>query len=207
MQGFRRVRAAADQPPAPGLRRGWIHASPRHGATIEPPRPPAGAHCDRTLAKLDPPVRRALRMGVHGMAAASGVWVAARLARPRGRPERIGEAGGRRRRAHPPARHGSHDQGGEPYYIRELKRRLSVLAIVDARVGTASDACVTMEQGVDGVLMNTAIASAADPVTMARAMRLVTANAALNRTSGRPNPTVRQANRRTRSCPAHRGRC
>ena len=59
-----------------------------------------------------------------------------------------------------------------PYYLREIKRRLSVPVIVDAGVGTASDACVTMEQGVDGVLMNTAIASAADPVAMARAMRL-----------------------------------
>lgn len=59
-----------------------------------------------------------------------------------------------------------------PYYIREIKRRLSVPVIVDAGVGTASDACITMEQGVDGVLMNTAIAAAADPVGMARAMRL-----------------------------------
>ena len=59
-----------------------------------------------------------------------------------------------------------------PYYIREIKRRLSVPIIVDAGVGTASDACVTMEQGVDGVLMNTAIAAAEDPVGMARAMKL-----------------------------------
>ena len=59
-----------------------------------------------------------------------------------------------------------------PYYIREIKRRLSVPIIVDAGVGTASDACVTMEQGVDGVLMNTALAAADDPVGMARAMRL-----------------------------------
>ena len=59
-----------------------------------------------------------------------------------------------------------------PYYIREIKRRLTVPVIVDAGVGTASDACVTMEQGVDGVLMNTAIAAAGDPVAMARAMRL-----------------------------------
>ena len=59
-----------------------------------------------------------------------------------------------------------------PYYIREIKRRLSVPVIVDAGVGTASDACVTMEQGVDGVLMNTAIAAASDPVGMARAMKL-----------------------------------
>ena len=59
-----------------------------------------------------------------------------------------------------------------PFYVREIKRRLSVPVIVDAGVGTASDACVTMEQGVDGVLMNTAVAAAADPVKMAAAMRL-----------------------------------
>ncbi len=43
--------------------------------------------------------------------------------------------------------------------------------IVDAGVGTASDACLTMEQGVDGILMNTALAEARDPVAMAWAMR------------------------------------
>ncbi len=59
-----------------------------------------------------------------------------------------------------------------PYYIREIKARLGVPVIVDAGVGTASDACVTMEQGVDGILMNTAIAQADDAVRMARAMRL-----------------------------------
>ncbi len=59
-----------------------------------------------------------------------------------------------------------------PYFIREIKRRCDVPVIVDAGVGTASDAGVTMEQGVDGVLMNTAIARADDPVTMAEAMRL-----------------------------------
>jgi thiazole synthase len=59
-----------------------------------------------------------------------------------------------------------------PYHIRIIKKRLSVPVIVDAGVGTASDACVTMEQGVDGILMNTAIAQADDPVAMARAMRL-----------------------------------
>jgi thiazole synthase len=59
-----------------------------------------------------------------------------------------------------------------PYSIRTIKRRLSVPVIVDAGVGTASDACVTMEQGVDGILMNTALAEAGDPVGMAGAMRL-----------------------------------
>ena len=45
-------------------------------------------------------------------------------------------------------------------------------SLVDAGVGTASDAAVAMELGCDGVLMNTAIAGAKDPVRMARAMRL-----------------------------------
>jgi thiazole synthase len=58
-----------------------------------------------------------------------------------------------------------------PYTIRSIKRRLGVPVLVDAGVGTASDACVTMEQGVDGILMNTAIAEARDPALMAAAMR------------------------------------
>ena len=58
-----------------------------------------------------------------------------------------------------------------PFAIRTIKHRLSVPIIVDAGVGTASDACVTMEQGVDGILMNTGIAAAQDPVRMAVAMR------------------------------------
>jgi thiazole synthase len=59
-----------------------------------------------------------------------------------------------------------------PYFVREIKRRLDCPVIVDAGVGTASDACVTMEQGVDGILMNTAVAEAKAPVRMAHAMRL-----------------------------------
>ena len=58
-----------------------------------------------------------------------------------------------------------------PYYVREIKRRLAVPVVVDAGVGTASDACVAMEQGVDGVLMNTAIAAARDPARMGGAMK------------------------------------
>jgi thiazole synthase len=61
-----------------------------------------------------------------------------------------------------------------PYSIRTIKQRLSVPVIVDAGVGTASDACLVMEQGVDGILMNTALAEARDPVSMAQAMRLAT---------------------------------
>src|SRR5207247_3089998 len=59
-----------------------------------------------------------------------------------------------------------------PFSVRTIKRRLRVPVVVDAGVGTASDACLTMEQGVDGILMNTAIAAARDPVAMGRAMRL-----------------------------------
>jgi len=58
-----------------------------------------------------------------------------------------------------------------PYTIRTIKNRLQVPVLVDAGVGTASDACITMEQGVDGILMNTAIAEAQDPALMATAMR------------------------------------
>lgn len=59
-----------------------------------------------------------------------------------------------------------------PLWIRLLKSRLEVPVIVDAGVGTASDACLTMEQGVDGILMNTALAEAERPSQMAAAMRL-----------------------------------
>lgn len=72
-----------------------------------------------------------------------------------------------------------------PYSIRTIKHRLSVPVIVDAGVGTASDACITMEQGVDGILMNTAIAEAADPVAMAGAMRLAVSAGRLAYLAGR----------------------
>lgn len=61
-----------------------------------------------------------------------------------------------------------------PFNIRTIKARLGVPVIVDAGVGTASDAAVTMEQGVDGILLNTALAEAQDPVAMSRAMKLAT---------------------------------
>ncbi len=56
--------------------------------------------------------------------------------------------------------------------IRLIVEGASVPVLVDAGVGTASDAAVAMELGVDGVLMNTAIAEAKDPIRMARAMKL-----------------------------------
>ncbi len=56
--------------------------------------------------------------------------------------------------------------------IEIIKEFAGIPVIVDAGVGTASDAAVAMELGVDGVLMNTAIAGAQDPVAMAEAMKL-----------------------------------
>lgn len=59
-----------------------------------------------------------------------------------------------------------------PVTIRLIVEQAKVPVLVDAGVGTASDAAVAMELGCDGVLMNTAIAEAKDPVAMARAMKL-----------------------------------
>ncbi|MEX1369291.1 MAG: thiazole synthase, partial [Nannocystaceae bacterium] len=56
--------------------------------------------------------------------------------------------------------------------IRFIVEQATVPVIVDAGVGTASDAAVAMELGIDGVLMNTAIAQAREPERMADAMRL-----------------------------------
>jgi thiazole synthase len=61
-----------------------------------------------------------------------------------------------------------------PYSIRIIKERASVPVIVDAGVGTASDAALAMELGVDALLMNTGIAAARNPVAMAEAMKLAT---------------------------------
>lgn len=59
-----------------------------------------------------------------------------------------------------------------PYNLRIIREQCPVPLIVDAGVGTASDVAVAMELGVDGVLLNTAIAQAKHPVQMAGAMRL-----------------------------------
>jgi thiazole synthase len=68
-------------------------------------------------------------------------------------------------------------------FIREVVT--SVPVIVDAGVGTASDAAAAMELGVDGVLMNTAIAEAQDPLRMAEAMKLGVASGRLAFLAGR----------------------
>jgi thiazole synthase len=69
--------------------------------------------------------------------------------------------------------------------IRLIVEGAGVPVLVDAGVGTASDASVAMELGCDGVLMNTAIAEAKDPVTMARAMKLAVESGRLAYRAGR----------------------
>ncbi|MBI4693562.1 MAG: thiazole synthase [Gammaproteobacteria bacterium] len=71
------------------------------------------------------------------------------------------------------------------YTIREIVANANVPVIVDAGVGTASDASIAMELGCDAVLMNTAIAEARDPVLMAEAMRHAVAAGRLAHRAGR----------------------
>ncbi len=72
-----------------------------------------------------------------------------------------------------------------PNNLRIVLETVSVPVIVDAGVGTASDATLTMELGVDGVLMNTGIAGAKDAVSMARAMKLAVESGRLAYRAGR----------------------
>ncbi|HEX7849255.1 MAG TPA: sulfur carrier protein ThiS [Sphingomonas sp.] len=69
--------------------------------------------------------------------------------------------------------------------IRLIVEGAKVPVLVDAGVGTASDSAVAMELGCDGVLMNTAIAEAKDPVMMARAMKLAVESGRLAYLAGR----------------------
>ena len=69
--------------------------------------------------------------------------------------------------------------------IRLIVEGAKVPVLVDAGVGTASDAAIGMELGCDGILMNTAIAEAKDPVMMARAMKLAVESGRLAYLSGR----------------------
>jgi thiazole synthase len=72
-----------------------------------------------------------------------------------------------------------------PNNIRIIKEQSRVPVIVDAGVGTASDATIAMELGADGVLMNTAVALAQDPAAMARAMKLAVESGRLAFRAGR----------------------
>ncbi|HIJ37959.1 MAG TPA: sulfur carrier protein ThiS [Rhodospirillaceae bacterium] len=69
--------------------------------------------------------------------------------------------------------------------IRLIVEQARVPVLVDAGVGTASDAAIAMELGCDGVLMNTAIAEAKAPITMAKAMRLAVESGRLAYLAGR----------------------
>lgn len=72
-----------------------------------------------------------------------------------------------------------------PYNIKIILENVSVPVIVDAGVGSASDAAIAMELGCDGVLMNTAIAGAQDPIAMAEAMKLAVIAGRLSFKAGR----------------------
>ena len=72
-----------------------------------------------------------------------------------------------------------------PVQIRLIVEEAKVPVIVDAGVGTASDAAIAMELGCDGVLMNTAIAEAKNPILMARAMKLAVESGRLAYRAGR----------------------
>jgi thiazole synthase len=72
-----------------------------------------------------------------------------------------------------------------PYNIRIILETIKVPVIVDAGVGSASDAAIAMELGCDGVLMNTAIAGAIDPIAMAEAMKLAVLAGRLSWKAGR----------------------
>ena len=72
-----------------------------------------------------------------------------------------------------------------PYNIKIILENAQIPVIVDAGVGTASDAAIAMELGCDGVLMNTGIAGAKDPIKMAEAMRLAIESGRLAYLAGR----------------------
>lgn len=72
-----------------------------------------------------------------------------------------------------------------PYNIKIILESVKVPVIVDAGVGSASDAAIAMELGCDGVLMNTAIAGAQDPIAMAEAMKLAVLAGRLSYQAGR----------------------
>jgi len=72
-----------------------------------------------------------------------------------------------------------------PYNLRLIVEQASVPVILDAGIGTASDAALAMELGCDGVLLASAISRAADPPAMAHAMRLAVESGYLARRAGR----------------------
>ncbi len=72
-----------------------------------------------------------------------------------------------------------------PYNLRIIREKIDIPVIVDAGIGTASDAALAMELGADAILLNSAVSGAHDPVAMARAMRLGIEAGRLARRAGR----------------------
>ncbi|MFQ5784871.1 MAG: thiazole synthase [Alphaproteobacteria bacterium] len=72
-----------------------------------------------------------------------------------------------------------------PHNMRIIREQIEAPVIVDAGVGTASDVTIAMEMGCDGVLLNSAVAGARDPVSMARAVRLAVESGRLAYQAGR----------------------
>ena len=78
----------------------------------------------------------------------------------------------------------------DPAVLRLIREAVSCPVVVDAGLGTASDAAIAMELGADAVLVNTAIAGATDPITMARAFKLSVEAGHLARSAGRMVPRL-----------------
>jgi thiazole synthase len=88
------------------------------------------------------------------------------------------------------------------YNLRLIRERAGVPVILDAGVGTASDAALAMELGCDGVLLASAVARAEDPARMASAMRLAVQGGRLAREAGRiPRRLYAQASTQAEGLP------
>ena len=72
-----------------------------------------------------------------------------------------------------------------PYNLQIIREKIEIPIIVDAGIGTASDAALAMELGVDGIMLNSAVSGAHHPVAMARAMRLAVEAGHMARLAGR----------------------
>jgi thiazole synthase len=81
----------------------------------------------------------------------------------------------------------------DPEAIATIVAHARVPVLVDAGIGTASDAVIAMELGCDGVLLNTAIAKAGDPIAMARAMKLAVEAGRMSHLAGRMRAGVADA--------------
>jgi thiazole synthase len=89
-----------------------------------------------------------------------------------------------------------------PYNLRLIVEAARVPVILDAGIGTASDAAIAMELGCEGVLLASAVSRAEDPVAMARAMRAAVEAGRLARSAGRiPRRLYAEASTPTENVP------